>query len=268
MASSSIDFVLLIPCFNNQSGLIKSLKSVQYPQEKFEVLVVDDGSDLPIEEVNLKQQFQNIKIQIIRLGKNSGVLNALNTGLNFLKSRSNIKYIARLDAGDICATERFYKQVDFLDKNKDIMLLSSWARFENIDTGKGYDYITKTTHSGILKQMHYKCVFIHPAVMFRTEILNTVGMYPDRFPHAEDYAFFWQIIKKHKGAVLPEKLVQISFSDKSVSSKNYKAQLRSRKKIVRIFGEQIFHKIMGLALLTIRQILPQMWIEGLKNRNS
>jgi glycosyltransferase involved in cell wall biosynthesis len=264
MNSEIIDFVLLIPCYNNISGLSASLKSVSYPAAKFEVLIVDDGSEVPITKNKLQLKDVAMNIHIIRLDRNYGIVQALNTGLTALRSRTDFNYIARLDAGDTCDIQRFSKQVGFLNTHKDVTIVASWARFQNTTSTKGYDYITKTTHEEIVKEMHYKCSFIHPAVMFRKEVLDTVGFYPTTYPHAEDYAFFWKILKNYKGAVIPEKLVQIEFTDKNISSENYKKQLHSRKKIVKEFGDQWLQKIIGITMLNLKSMVPKSLIQFLK----
>ena len=185
-----------------------------------------------------------------------GILEALNTGLNYLKNRINFKYIARLDAGDICHPERFTKQVKCLTEQTSVFLLGTWCQFQNVKNLKTYNYIAETKYEDILKEMHYKCSFIHPTVMFKREVLDSIGVYPYNFPYTEDYAYFWAILKKHTGAVLPEFLVTISVSNKNISSKNYKKQLRSRIKIVKHFGTSIFDKTMGLFLLHLKYLLP------------
>lgn len=264
MNPTIIDFVLLIPCYNNIGGLSASLKSISYPAAKFEVLIVDDGSAIPITKNALQAAHPGMNIHIIRLDSNQGIVQALNAGLTALRLRSDFTYIARLDAGDTCDEQRFRKQVDFLNKYPDIALLASWARFQSHSSDSGYDYITKTTHEEIVKEMHSKCSFIHPSVMFRKEVLDSIGLYPSMYPYAEDYAFFWTILKNYKGAVLPEKLVTIVFSDKNISSENYKKQLQSRKKIVQDFGDRFPDKWVGRAMLNFKLIMPRAFIQFLK----
>jgi len=264
MNTSPIDFVLLIPCYNNKSGLITSLKSVKYPKEKCEVLIVDDGSKEPLTIADLQSQVPDMVIKIIRHQNNQGVADALNTGLKEIKNRNEVKYIARLDSGDTCHSERFYKQVDFLNVHPKCALLGSWAIFRSSTGNITYPYITQTSHDAILKEMHYKCSFIHPAVMFRKDVLHTVGLYPTEYIHAEDYAFFWKILRSYKGAIIPEKLVTISFSEDTISSKNYKTQLISRKKIVKQYGDQFIHKMIAIVMLGIKQLLPIEIIKSLK----
>jgi glycosyltransferase involved in cell wall biosynthesis len=263
MMNSIKDFILLIPCYNNPDGLSRSIKSIHYPIEKFELLIVDDGSTVPVSIDKLEDINPAITIQIIRLDQNQGIANALNTGLKTLKDRTDYNYIARLDAGDTCHAERFTKQVQFLDSHRDIFLLGSWCRFENTKTGKGYDYITKTKHEEIVKEMHYKCSFIHPTVMFRKEVLSDIGFYPENYSHAEDYAFFWSILKKQKATTLPEILIFVELGN-TVSSKNYKKQLKSREKIIKEFGEITVLKFWGILLLQLKLLLPTSIIRKIK----
>jgi len=257
-----VDFILLIPCLNNEKGLIDSIKSINYPPKKFKILIVDDGSSTPISEIKII--FSNYFIEILRIENNKGILNALNTGLKHVQERNLFKYIARLDAGDTCHSDRFIKQIHFLDNNSEIALLGSWGRFENATKNKKYDYITQTTHDEIVKEMHSKCSFLHPTVVFRKEIIDTVGFYPGNFPHAEDYAYFWEVLKKHKAAVLPELLVNITVNDKNISSENYRKQLISRKRIIKQYSTYGFLKAKGLFLLTWKQLTPTFLIKWMK----
>jgi len=265
--SSIKDFILLIPCYNNFDGLVKSVNSVHYPLDKFEILIVDDGSEISITIENLKINNSELNIQLIRLEKNQGIVTALNTGLKAIKNRTDYKYIARLDAGDTCHPERFTKQVQFLDINPDVFLLGTWCRFENPITKKGYDYITKTKHKEIIKQMHYKCSFIHPTVMFRKKVLETIGDYPTDYQHAEDYSYFWSIMKIYKTAILPQKLVSIELSGSAVSSVNYRRQIGSRKKIAQKYGTIQRFKFLGILILLIKLLIPKSIIQCIKQLN-
>ena len=256
------DFILLIPQFNNYAGLINSIKSVQYQNNRFEILIVDDGSDIPLDNQTL-QEF-NPNIHLIRLPKNLGVLKALNTGLAYLQSRNDFKYIARLDCGDICHPDRFNKQVTFLDEHPEISLLGTWCHFIEKTSKKYYLYKTKIKHNDILKEMHYKCSFIHPTVMFRKEILEKIGYYPNGFIHAEDYAYFWMILKKMKGEILPKVLVDIEYSTNNISAIYYRKQLKSKIKITIKFGDNLFLIILGLYFKLIRFLIPLRTISYFK----
>ncbi|MBS1934312.1 MAG: glycosyltransferase, partial [Bacteroidetes bacterium] len=186
-----LDFYLLIPCYNNLEGLIRSLQSVSYDHTKFSVLIIDDGSKNAVRKEDILQHInQGFPVEIFRLSQNQGITKALNTGLQILQQKNNYKYIARLDCGDICDINRFYHQVNFLETNPQIDLVGSWCLFKDFSTGSSYQYKTATEHSEISKGMHFKNMFIHPTVMWRADAMTRSGIYPEQFPHAEDYGFF------------------------------------------------------------------------------
>ena len=100
-----LDFYLLIPCYNNVEGLIRSLRSVVYPKEKCKVLIVDDGSLTPVTiELLPADILQQLQIEIIRLNGNKGITEALNTGLRLILQRNDALYTARLDCGCLLYT--------------------------------------------------------------------------------------------------------------------------------------------------------------------
>jgi glycosyltransferase involved in cell wall biosynthesis len=261
---TTYDFILLIPYYNDFEGLLNSLKSVHYAWAKFEVLVIDDGSKEPLNEDFLQPMFPQMNIRILRLHKNAGIAKALNAGLSQLIGRTDFKYIARLDCGDKCSSERFSKQVAYMETHTKIVLLGSWCTFTEKQSGRSYLYKTKTEHKDIIREMHFKCSFIHPTVMFHREVLHAIGYYPEKYPHAEDYAYFWKILHAFKGAVLPESLVKIEVKGGNISSVNYRQQLQSRSRIINDFGTQNIPKYLGLFLVALRQISPTWLLRQLK----
>lgn len=228
---SSYEFCVLIPCYNNLSGLIESLQSITYNKGSVCVLIVDDGSDKPFTDKDLPEEV-NLKffIIILRLAVNTGITNALNTGLQWIIKQLKTEYIARLDCGDICSENRFHLQVNFLNAHPDVGLLGTWCTFEKIASSAKYKYTTPVEHNKILKEMCFRNVFIHPTVIFRTDLVKKIGYYPSNYPHAEDYALFWSMLKVSKGAVLSQFLVKCEISINGISHKNRKEQLISRKK--------------------------------------
>src|SRR5690606_9473158 len=118
MTNTEIDFCVLIPCYNNTVGLIKSLHSIHYNKGPYLILIIDDGSTQPVSINQLPEQYQNSNtIKILTFTVNEGIASALNHGLHWINDYVNTKYIARLDCGDICSPLRFEKQVEFLTKN-------------------------------------------------------------------------------------------------------------------------------------------------------
>jgi glycosyltransferase involved in cell wall biosynthesis len=251
------DFILIIPYLNNKEGLLRSLKSIQYPRDLLEVIVVDDGSPVALIQEDVAGFLDSFsQLMILRSEENRGVAPSLNLALTELLNRKDYKYIARLDCGDLCVNDRLLKQVRYLDQHPEISLLGTRVLFKNFLTGKEYQYQNKSDYKDIKREMHFKCSFIHPSVMFRREVLSEVGLYPENYLHCEDYAFFYKIIRQYRAANLPEILLISEINEGGISTTNRKRQMLSRIKVISRFGTNPFLKAGGILRLLMLLIAP------------
>lgn len=258
-------FNLLIPCYNDREGLIRSLESVAYVPDQFGILVIDDGSDEPVSPSWFRGRIDAaVSIDILRFPDNLGITAALNAGLEWLARNRPARYVARLDCADICALRRFYEQVAFLDEHPEVDLVGSWCTFHDPETDDEYVYKTPTRHQEIRKGMYFRNIFIHPTVMWRTSALEKTRAYPSIFPHAEDYGFFQSMLREGKGAIIPLPLVNCELNPLGISRQHRREQLRSRMKVVRHFGENKWLKSLGLVKLLLLQYVPYRWVLRLK----
>ena len=233
-----IELCLLIPCYNNFHGLISSLKSIHYDFKKHLILIIDDGSSNIITNNNITHALKSpLNFQIVRLSQNMGITKALNKGLEFIYSNFSVKYIARLDCGDICTINRFYTQTKFLDYNPDIHLVGSWCYFKNPQSGEAFKYITPTNHKYIKRSMHFRNVFIHPTVMWRAAAFNKL-MYPEKYPYAEDYGLFYDMITEVKSAIINQFLVTCELNNNGISISKRSIQLKSRLKVITDYSKK------------------------------
>ena len=80
--TTTLDFYVVIPCYNDLCALIESINSIHYHNDKFAILIIDDGSDEPVHRSVLKPFLaKDRQLEIIRIPTNMGITNALNTGL-------------------------------------------------------------------------------------------------------------------------------------------------------------------------------------------
>ena len=211
--------IVLIPHFNNLSGLQATLKSITHPVA-LAVLVVDDGSatdQLPQLDHLSKYCGENIQLIIQYNNVNLGITKTLNKGLEYIEKNCFYDYVARIDCGDIATNDRFHIQQNYLEVNPKTDLIGSWCKwFDSITKQVVFSYSPPTDHESISKNMSIRCNFIHPTVMFRFDVIKLVGKYPESFPAAEDYAFFFQITKKLKTANIPEYLTTVEFNPKGI----------------------------------------------------
>jgi glycosyltransferase involved in cell wall biosynthesis len=252
-------FCLLIPCYNNRDGLLQSLASIQYGAGAFLVVIVDDGSREPLQRNNIPPP-PRASIQLITLPVNSGITVALNTGLEWVLANTNIAFIARLDCGDTCHMERFDRQIALLRNQPDVGLVGSWCTFRPVGGRASYTYKTPLHDDAIRRAMHLRNVFIHPAVMFRTNVLWKTGLYPDTFPGAEDYALFWMMLQTTQGAIIDQPLVTCALNPAGISAVNRSIQLKSCARIIRKFGTNTFLVWAGLLQTAVRRAIPSRLI--------
>ena len=224
------EIIIIIPCYNNEKGLEKSIASIR-EKINIDIIIIDDGSKNKLNATRLKQQYKSGKIFYKRHNENKGIAATLNIGLDFAKEKK-YKYIARLDAGDICYKNKFKIQHSYLKKNPEVKLLGTWARVIDEKGKHLFNLKHPIKYKKIKKLVYLNSVFLHPSVMFSTSVLREVKQYPLNYFAAEDYAFFFKIIKKYKSENYPEILMDYMVDENSISSKFRKQQVISRIKVI------------------------------------
>ena len=124
-----------------------------------------------------------IKNEVNKGFKNLG--NIVNMGLEKCKG----KYIARMDADDICYPDRFEIQYNYLERHPNIFLIGSSV--DVIDTkGNKIGKILKKNYPSLL--LKYRIAFsnplVHTTIMFRNEEMSK-GV-PLRYDGKAEYTFY------------------------------------------------------------------------------
>ena len=257
---------VLIPVYNNMDGFHKSLNSIGnsiIDGFQLDVIVVDDGS---FPELAISANYTSkLGIILIKQPANSGIVAAMNTGLEYIL-KNDYKYIARLDAGDTVVPERFIKQIDLLNKNKDICLVGSYACFVDMQGEPVYTYVPPVSDAEIRKAMYYNNAFCHPAVMFRSEGVKQLGLYSSDFPHAEDYEYFCRFVNNYKTFNIPRALVNVEINPSGISIKNRGKQVATRLKVqLNMFDYKSINSVLGLVKTLALLITPYSLVLKIKN---
>ena len=130
------------------------------------LIVVDGPIDADIMSYLEKKEISHQSIDILRLPKNLGLPNALNTSLEFIKS----DWVARFDADDIMVSDRLEVQVDFI-KSNDLDVLGGQIReFDEIG-----NYLERTVPVGlqaIKKMLPWRNPLNHVTVMYRSSLIK------------------------------------------------------------------------------------------------
>lgn len=224
------NIAVLIPHYNAFDRLIRSIRSIDEIIE-VDLVIVDDGSDVQLKKEDFNF-YQSGNVEVINLFENQGIEHALNTGLKAIQQR-DYTYIARLDCGDTCIKDRFAKQLDFLNKNQEVELIGTWVNIVDENGKLLYELKHPIEHENISKKMFLNTMFVHPSVCFRANLVEKIGYYPLKYPAAEDYAFFFNIVSKYRTANLPDILLNYELNQQSISTKKRKVQVKSRIKVIK-----------------------------------
>jgi hypothetical protein len=100
--------------------------------------------------------------------------------------------------------------------------------------------------------------------MFRAEVFKTIEGYSTEFKRTEDYALFFKILQSHKGANIPEYLVETVYSLKGISAIHRKQQLRSRIRVICRYFDFSFWAFYGLARNVVLCFVPFLIIQTIK----
>jgi len=233
---------VLLPVYNGKKYLLSSITSIlNQTYKKFELLIIDDGSEEDIKEVI--NEINDRRIKYIRK-IHSGLGDTLNLGIKLAK----YKYITRMDADDIALPNRFEKQIQYLEQNSKVDILSNWyADFE-----KKVIYITKTSqsHITIKKKLLLYADICHPSVMMKKETIERLGGYKKNIYEKDvfvDYKLWLDIKDQVTFNNLQEVLLLKRYSKKSLSKNN----MTKIKKIHYLIQEKYYsdlEKYFGLEL--------------------
>ena len=224
---------VIMPVYNGEFFIGIAIESILNQSfTNFEFLIINDGStDNSLSIIN---SFQDDRIIVINQS-NKGLAASLNVGI----SKSIGKYIARMDADDISAPDRFKIQVDFFENNHSISVLSGAVNYIDAN-GKMLGRSFPITCSYLVKKglTHLGGVVNHPAVMMRKKDLDNVGKYSEIInKRYEDYHLWMQFLKKgYKINNTSKILLSYRLLDTSITSQ-YQLTPEAFKLLKRVIAE-------------------------------
>jgi glycosyltransferase involved in cell wall biosynthesis len=210
-----------MPAYNAEKYISEAIESVlNQTFTNWELIVVNDGSTDRTEEIILS--FDDERICYVKNETNLKLIATLNKGINIASG----KYVARMDADDICLPDRFKKQVAFLEKHSDYVLCGAWTHLID-ENGKKTGRIKCIDSDNLLKiNLFFTVPFIHPSVMVRTDILKKYK-YNKQALHVEDFDLWLRLANTGlKMANIPEYLLKYRWHDTNISvvNENYQTE--------------------------------------------
>lgn len=194
---------VVIPVYNSEKYLADAIDSILAQTfEDFEVILIDDGSTDG--SVEIMAAHTDLRIRLAFNEANMGIANTRNRGIELARG----EYLAVLDHDDSAYSDRFSKQVAFLDRHRDHAAVGSWAEAMD-EEGRILKRIKRQPVSPgeIQWGLLFECCLLHSSIMARTAVLRECG-YRAEYAVCQDYDLFVRLAGRHKLANLPEVLAR------------------------------------------------------------
>jgi glycosyltransferase involved in cell wall biosynthesis len=201
---------VITAAFNAEKTIKETVDSIRCQTLKdWEHIVVDDGSTDNTLKMLHQFEREDPRFRVVHQ-KNAKQAAARNTALPLAKA----EFIAIIDADDQAIPERLEKQVRFLEENKKIDVLGSWANDIQSSTGKplGIQY-RRETHDDLVRNIYKECPFITSTVIARRAFFLKMGGFRPHLTSAEDYDLWLRGYRFGRYHNLQEPLVMYSCRD-------------------------------------------------------
>lgn len=214
---------VILPAYNSEGTLGEAIQSIiNQTYNNWELIIINDGSTDGTDTVSLS--FKDKRIKYFVNEGNKGLIYTLNRGLSLASG----KYLARMDADDICYPERFERQVNFMESHPDVIVCGTQIDYFGTKS-TNYKKLKFPLDDKSLKEMlAVSTCFAHPSVMVRKSMFESSGVFYDiNFKNAEDYSFWIDLIPYGKFANLNETLLHYRISDTQISQSGNPQTLKS-----------------------------------------
>jgi glycosyltransferase involved in cell wall biosynthesis len=212
MEKKSVSVVM--PVFNAEKYLDVAINSILLQTFKdFEYIIIDDGSADLSWEIIKKYAKKDKRIIALRNKINIRTTKTLNKGIRKAKG----KYIVRMDADDWSYPYRIEKQWEFMEKHPEIGVSGGTIEIctEKLDVINKREY--PVTDKKIREKIFRYSPFAHPATIWRTGVLRSVGGYNENLPLSQDYELYFRIGKYANFGNLSKTLLKLRTHNDSSS---------------------------------------------------
>ena len=230
----------------------------------WEFIICDDGSADNTFEVVRALAEKEPRIVLIRNEHNMGLAPTLNNCLRIARGT----YTARMDGDDICAPDRFEKELAVLEGDPDCAVVS--CAMLSYDEGGVYGksvYPEKPDTVDFFRMSP----FCHAGCMMRKKVLLELGGYneSDAVQRFEDYDLWYRLYKAgYYGRNLPDALYSMRDDRNAFRRRKMKYRLNVTKlslKIYRDFKPGIRY-FPGVVMPVIKGLLPEFLYTYLRRR--
>lgn len=166
---------VVMPAFNAQKHIAEAIASIaNQTLESWELLIFDDCSTDDTREV-IHPFLCDPRIQLFEARQKEGQSNLTNQGI--IKSQAD--FVAIMHSDDVAHPTRLAEQLARMYEAPALGILGSNAQVIDENGSIRRSIRKPATHAEIRAEIFRRVPFVHPSVMFRKVIFETIGLYKD-----------------------------------------------------------------------------------------
>lgn len=195
--------VVMVACNVDRflSEAIESILSQTFSD--FEFVILDFGSTDETMDVISSYAAADGRIKTHQIPRCS-LPEARNTACSYAQGR----YIAVMDADDVCLPNRLQLEFDFMESHPDVAIVGGATEWINAEGRSLGIHRVPTEDDSIKRALTVRCPFWHPTVFLRRDAFDLVGGYRRIFTYAHDYDLELRIADRFQVANLKQVVVR------------------------------------------------------------
>ena len=260
MNSTNCELSIIMAAYNAESYILEAIRSIRSQSfQKYQLIVVDDGSTDGTAEIIGSQAAIDGRITAINNINNVGLASSLNIGLDFATG----DLVARLDADDVALKDRLSRQIECFRKNNNLVICGSNVVFTTHDLTPIFPTRLPLDDWSIRTHFMFMNPFIHSTVMVKGDIFRSIGFrYNENYEAAQDYEMWSRILYEGQAMNLEAPLVYSRRHAGTVSTTNKIKQIHYSS-VVQTEYTKIFFISSG-----VEHSKAQVLLSGCSNRKN
>lgn len=206
---------VIMSVYNGQDYLREAIDSILAQGfQDWELIVIDDCSTDGTGEIMSQYAARYERIRVYTNEVNLRLPSSLNKAMSYARGR----YIARMDADDICLPDRLEKQFVFMEGNPDVALSS--CRFMTLKNGvvASGGCGGRCDHNSVKALLLVTNPILHPGIIAKADVIKRLG-YDKNFTCTEDLELWTRFIMEgYQVQVQPEYLMIYRLHDKQITA--------------------------------------------------
>ena len=214
---------LIMSVYNGEDYLSEAIDSVlNQTFEDFELIIINDCSTDGTSEILSEYAKADARVKVHTNEVNLRLPSSLNKAISYAQG----KYVARMDADDICLPDRLEKQYKFMEEKPNVALSS--CRFMTLKNGviSSGGCGGKNDTESVKALLLVTNPILHPGIIAKTEVIRSLG-YDKNFTCTEDLELWTRFVSEgYDVEIMPEYLMIYRLHDKQITETTLEKQHR------------------------------------------